>query len=82
MPRIWSALKFAAPTARAAVSSTRGIIACYNKIGRRQNDQRMFVLIMQNPHAPALQSYGAMAQGPLATLVLEQSRQVASNEKE
>jgi hypothetical protein len=42
----------------------------------------MFVLIMQNPHASALQSYGAMAQGPLATLVLEQSRQVASNEEE
>jgi Rieske Fe-S protein len=52
-------------------ANSRGIIACYNKFGRRQNDRRMFVLIMPNPHDSALQSYGAMAQG------LEQSRQVA-----
>jgi hypothetical protein len=29
------------------VPSSRGIIACCNEFGRRQNDQRMFVLICE-----------------------------------
>lgn len=80
MSRIWSALKFATPTARAAVSSPRGIIACYNKFGRRLNDQWMFVLIMQT--LMTLHSK-AITRWPLATLGFWSNRdRWRANEKE